>query len=119
MAIRLNDSYLDCGVCRSESEAFIPLLKDADEKIRNKSGEGNDYVGWIDLPVDYDRDETERIKKAADRIRKNSDVFVVIGIGGSYLGAKAALDFLRSPNYNLLVRNTPEIYFIGNSFSGS
>lgn len=119
MAIRLNDSYLDCGVCRSESEAFIPLLKDADEKIRNKSGEGNDYVGWIDLPVDYDRDETERIKKAADRIRKNSDVFVVIGIGGSYLGAKAALDFLRSPNYNLLVRNTPEIYFIGNSFSGN
>ena len=119
MPIKLNDTYLAQGACRTEAAAFLPLLRDADEKIRNKSGAGSDYVGWIDLPVDYDREEVARIKKTAAAIQAHSDVFVVIGIGGSYLGAKAAIDFLRSPNYNTIRKRTPDIYFIGNSFSGS
>ena len=119
MPIKLNDTYLGQGACRTEAAAFLPLLRDADEKIRNKSGAGNDYVGWIDLPVDYDREEVARIKKTAAAIQAHSDIFVVIGIGGSYLGAKAAIDFLRSPNYNTIRKRTPDIYFIGNSFSGS
>ena len=119
MPIKLNDTYLGQGACRTEAAAFLPLLRDAEEKIRNKSGAGNDYVGWIDLPVDYDREEVARIKKTAAAIQAHSDIFVVIGIGGSYLGAKAAIDFLRSPNYNTIRKRTPDIYFIGNSFSGS
>ena len=87
-----------------------------------KTGAGNDFLGWIDLPVDYDKDEFARIKKAAQKIQQDSEVLVVIGIGGSYLGARAAIEFLRHGFYNNLpkeVRKTPEIYYAGNSISGT
>ena len=87
-----------------------------------KSGAGNDFLGWIDLPVNYDKEEFARIQKAADKIKNDSDVLVVIGIGGSYLGARAAIEFLRHSFYNNLpkeVRKTPEIYYCGNSISST
>ena len=88
----------------------------------SKSGAGNDFLGWIDLPVDYDKEEFARIKKAAKKIQEDSEVLVVIGIGGSYLGARAAIEFLRHSFYNMVskeVRKTPEIYYAGNSISGT
>lgn len=90
------------------------------EVLLKKTGAGNDFLGWIDLPVDYDKEEFARIQKAAAKIQSDSEVFVVIGIGGSYLGARAAVEFLRHSFYNIVskeVRKTPEIYFVGNSIS--
>ncbi len=98
------------------------LTMDAKEQLVSKSGAGNDFLGWIDLPVDYDKEEFARIKKAAEKIQSDSEVLVVIGIGGSYLGARAAIEFLRHGFYNNLpkeVRKTPEIYYAGNSISGT
>ena len=92
----------------------------AKEVLLSKTGAGNDFLGWIDLPVDYDKDEFARIKKAAAKIQKDSDVLLVIGIGGSYLGARAAIEFLTHSFYNVLNkedRKAPEIYFVGNSIS--
>ena len=92
----------------------------AKEVLTSRTGAGNDFLGWIDLPVDYDKDEFARIKKAAAKIQSDSDVLLVIGIGGSYLGARAAIEFLRHSFYNSVskeVRKTPEIYFVGNSLS--
>ena len=88
----------------------------------SKNGAGNDFLGWIDLPVDYDKEEFSRIEKAAEKIKKDSDVLIVIGIGGSYLGARAAIEFLRHGFYNSLPkekRGTPEIYYVGNSISST
>lgn len=82
-----------------------------------KSGAGNDFLGWVTLPTDYDKEEFSRIEKSAEFIKKNCDVLVVIGIGGSYLGARAVIEALKSPNYNALAKDTPQIYFIGNSIS--
>lgn len=98
------------------------LANDAKETLVSKSGAGNDFLGWIDLPVDYDKEEFARIQKAAEKIKADSDVLVVIGIGGSYLGARAAVEFLRHGFYNNIskeMRKTPEIYFVGNSISGA
>ena len=92
----------------------------ARELMLNRTGEGSDFLGWLDLPVNYDREEFERIKQAAARIQSDSEVFVVIGIGGSYLGARAAIEYLRHPFYNNIpkeIRKTPEIYFAGNNLS--
>ncbi len=92
----------------------------AKETLTAKTGAGNDFLGWIDLPVDYDKDEFARIKKAAAKIQSDSDVLLVIGIGGSYLGARAAIEFLTHSFYNVLDkadRKTPEIYFVGNGIS--
>ncbi|MBR6676718.1 MAG: glucose-6-phosphate isomerase, partial [Clostridia bacterium] len=80
---------------------------------------GNDFLGWVDLPVNYDKEEFARIKVAAEKIKKMCDVFVVIGIGGSYLGARAAIEFVKSPLYNNLKKDTPDVYFAGNSISSS
>ncbi len=94
----------------------------AKETLVSKNGAGNDFLGWIDLPVDYDKEEFARIKKAAAKIRSDSDVLLVIGIGGSYLGARAAIEFLGHNFYNCLSREqrkTPEIYFVGNSISST
>jgi glucose-6-phosphate isomerase len=85
----------------------------------NKTGEGNDFLGWIDLPTNYDKEEFDRIKKASEYIKSNADVLIVIGIGGSYLGARAVVEALRSQNYNLLAKDTPQIFYIGNSISPS
>ena len=92
----------------------------AKEVLLQRSGAGNDFLGWIDLPVNYDKEEFARIQKAAEKIQGDSEVLVVIGIGGSYLGARAAIEFLRHSFYNIVskeVRKTPEIYFVGNSIS--
>ena len=98
------------------------LTEQAKDVLVSKSGAGNDFLGWIDLPVDYDKEEFSRIEKAAEKIKKDSDVLIVIGIGGSYLGARAAIEFLRHGFYNSLPkekRGTPEIYYVGNSISST
>lgn len=98
------------------------IVETAKDTLLSKNGAGNDFLGWIDLPVDYDKEEFARIKKAAEKIQSDSDVLVVIGIGGSYLGARAAIEFLRHGFYNSVdksVRKTPEIYYAGNSISGT
>ena len=94
----------------------------AKEELLSKSGAGSDFLGWIDLPVNYDKDEFARIQKAASKIQKDSEVLLVIGIGGSYLGARAAIEFLRHSFYNSVskeVRKTPEIYYVGNNISST
>lgn len=115
--IKLKYSHIK-SITAADLDALMPALREADDKIRNKNGEGADFTGWIDLPVNYDKAEFARIKAAARRIRENSDVLLVIGIGGSYLGARAVIELLYSSYYNQLRKDRPEIYFIGNSFSG-
>ena len=98
------------------------LTEQAKDVLVSKNGAGNDFLGWIDLPVDYDKEKFSRIEKAAEKIKKDSDVLIVIGIGGSYLGARAAIEFLRHGFYNSLPkekRGTPEIYYVGNSISST
>ena len=105
-----------------EVESMKKLAMDAKELLVSREGAGNDFLGWIDLPVDYDKEEFARIKKAAAKIQSDSEVLLVIGIGGSYLGARAAIEFLRHSFYNVVskeVRKTPEIYFVGNSISST
>lgn len=105
-----------------EIDSMKKLAMDAKEVLVSKTGAGNDFLGWIDLPVDYDKEEFARIKEAAGKIQKDSDVLLVIGIGGSYLGARAAIEFLRHSFYNTVskeIRKTPEIYFVGNSISST
>ena len=105
-----------------EVDSMKKLAEDAKELLVSKTGAGNDFLGWIDLPVDYDKDEFSRIKKAAAKIQSDSEVLLVIGIGGSYLGARAAVEFLRHSFYNVVskeIRKTPEIYFVGNSISST
>ena len=107
-------------VSDNEVELMKKQVMDAKDLLVSKTGAGNDFLGWIDLPVAYDKDEFDRIKKAAAKIQEDSEVLVVIGIGGSYLGARAAIEFLRHSFYNVISkdqRKTPEIYFVGNSIS--
>lgn len=109
-------------VSQEEVGYMKKLALDAKEVLVSKSGAGNDFLGWVDLPVDYDKEEFARIKEAAKKIQSDSEVLVVIGIGGSYLGARAAIEFLRHGFYNNLpkeLRKTPEIYYAGNSISGT
>ena len=103
-----------------ELENMKSAVMCAKDVLVGKTGAGNDFLGWIDLPVDYDKEEFARIKKAAEKIQNDSDVLLVVGIGGSYLGARAAIEFLSHSFYNVLPkgkRKTPEIYFVGNSIS--
>ena len=105
-----------------EVESMKALTESARQLLLSKSGAGNDYLGWIDLPVDYNKEEFARIKKAAEKIKSDSDVLVVIGIGGSYLGARAAIEFLGHNFFNSVskdLRKAPEIYFVGNSISSN
>lgn len=107
-------------ISAEELENIKGAVLSAKDVLVNKTGAGNDFLGWIDLPVDYDKEEFDRIKKAAEKIKNDSDVLLVIGIGGSYLGARAAIEFLSHSFYNVLdkgARKTPEIYFVGNSIS--
>ena len=106
----------------AEIEAIKPRIQNAKKVLTEKTGEGNDFLGWIDLPVDYDKEEFARIKKAAEKIQSDSEVFLVIGIGGSYLGARAAIEALRHGFYNSVskeIRKTPEIYYCGNNLSST
>lgn len=109
-------------VSDNEVEMMQKLTLDAKDLLLSRKGAGNDFLGWIDLPVDYDKEEFARIKKAAEKIQSDSEVLLVIGIGGSYLGARAAIEFLRHSFYNMVdksIRKTPEIYFVGNSISST
>ncbi|MCR4740507.1 MAG: glucose-6-phosphate isomerase [Lachnospiraceae bacterium] len=105
-----------------EIESMKKLAEDAKDLLVSKKGAGNDFLGWIDLPVDYDKEEFDRILKASEKIKSDSDVLVVIGIGGSYLGARAAIEFLNHSFFNVIskdMRKAPEIYFAGNSISST
>ncbi len=117
--VRLNEKYLKGFVSEEEIAAMQEEINKADSTLMNRTGEGSDFLGWIDLPVDYDKEEFDRILKAAEKIKKSCDILVVIGIGGSYLGARAAIEYVKSPLYNALSKNTPDIYFAGNSISSS
>lgn len=119
MPLKLEDGYLKGFVSQHEYGAMEPLVKAAHQQLTDKTGLGNDFLGWVTLPADYDKEEFARIKAAAKKIQGNSDVFVVIGIGGSYLGARAAIEFLKSDKYNDLRKDTPAIYFAGNSISST
>ena len=117
MALKLIDKYLDDFICEHEYQAIEEQIKMAHNALTNKTGMGNDFLGWLTLPTDYDKDEFERIKAAADKIKKDSDILIVIGIGGSYLGARAVIELLKSPLYNSLDKKTPQIFYAGNSIS--
>lgn len=115
-------NVLDQFVGKEEIENLQAQVTLADDTLRNGTGAGNEFLGWINLPEDYDKDEFSRIKKSAEKIKSDSDILIVIGIGGSYLGSKAALDFLNHSFYNELSsehRNTPQIFFAGNSISST
>ena len=117
--LKLDLSKIGQFVTREELAAVEQELPAAHEHLLKKNGRGSDFLGWVNLPFDYDKAEYARILAAAAKIRSDSDALVVIGIGGSYLGARAAIEYLRSPNYNLLKKDTPEIYFAGNNISGT
>ena len=101
----------------SYEEELAPRLDEAQNKLQNASGAGSEFTGWVHLPRDYDREEFTRILAAAKKIQSDSQALVVIGIGGSYLGARGVIDCLCSPNYNLKKKSTPNVYFIGNGLS--
>ena len=119
MAVTFSKKYVSGFVPDSEIFAFQDKITAAHRALHEKTGAGSDYTGWIDLPVNYDKEEFARIKEAAKRIRNHSEVLIVIGIGGSYLGARAVIECLRSQNYNVLRKDTPAIYFSGNSLSAT
>ena len=119
MSLKLECGYLKNFINDDEYSAIASQVKSAHELLASGKGPGNDFLGWTTLPTDYDKDEFARIKAAAERIKKNTEVFIVIGIGGSYLGARAAIEFLKSENYNAIRKDTPDIYFTGNSISSS
>ena len=119
MAIRLIDQYVKDFIASGEVQVWAPRVEAAHRQLHEKTGAGNDFLGWLTLPRDYDKEEYARIKAAAEKIQKSCDVFIVIGIGGSYLGARAVVEFLRSPLYNSLKKDTPDIYFAGCNISAS
>lgn len=119
MSLKFNSKYSESIVSPADIEAIAPKAVEAMDTLMSKTGEGNDFLGWIELPTNYDKEEFDRIKKSAEYIKKNADVLIVIGIGGSYLGARAVIEAVKSYNYNLLAKDTPQIYFIGNSISPS
>lgn len=120
--INFDESFVRCFVSEEEMQMMKANVETAKKTLTEKTGAGNDFLGWIDLPVNYDKQEFAAIKKAAEKIRKDSEVLVVIGIGGSYLGARAAISFLKHSFYNRVskeIRQTPEIYYAGNSISST
>lgn len=117
--LKFINKYAEKFVSDEELLAEAPKAVEAMRTLHNKTGEGNDFLGWVTLPTDYDKEEFVRIEKAAEYIKNNSDILIVIGIGGSYLGARAVIEALKSPNYNELAKETPQIYFIGNTISPS
>ncbi len=117
MAVSLLTKYAADFVAPHEVEAIAPQVAAAHATLHQGTGLGSGYLGWLDLPIHYDREEFARIQQAADWIQQNAQVLIVIGIGGSYLGARAAIELLRSPQYNCIKKNTPDIYYAGNSIS--
>ena len=120
--LRFDSSHASGFLTEKDFQAMEPAVLAARDTLLGRRGAGSDFLGWLDLPVDYDKEEFARIQKAAEEIRSHSDVLLVIGIGGSYLGARAAIEFLRHSFYNMVspqVRKAPEIYFVGNNISGT
>ena len=115
MSVKFNGKYLNGFVSQAEFDNVYPQVELCHNILHAKSGAGNDFLGWLDLPFSYDKEEFARIKKAAEKIRSDSDVLLVIGIGGSYLGARAAIEYLGSMQYNDL--NPLKVYFVGNNIS--
>ena len=119
MTLKLNDKYLKKFISEHEYECIAPMVTLADKMLKEKSGAGNKFLGWMDLPENYDKEEFARIKDAAKRIQNDCDAFIVIGIGGSYLGTKAIIEFLSAINYNEAKNNTPSIYYAGCNISAA
>ena len=119
MTLKLNDKYLKKFIAEHEYESISPMVALADKMLREKTGAGNKFLGWLDLPQNYDKEEFERIKVAAKKIQNDCDAFIVIGIGGSYLGTKAIIEFLSAINYNEAKGNTPSIYYAGCNISAA
>lgn len=119
MSLKFNSSYAKQFIRENDLVGLKAQVETAHKIINDKSGLGNDFLGWVNLPCNYDKEEFTRIKAAAKKIQSDTDVLIVIGIGGSYLGARAAIEFLKGQYYNALRGNAPEIYFSGNSISGS
>ncbi len=119
MAIKVNEQYLHSFIESHEKEYMLPYIEVAHDLLHAKKGAGNDFLGWLDLPLNYDKEEYDRIKAAAKKIAAQSSVLIVIGIGGSYLGARAAIEFINSPFYNAKKKDTPDIYFAGNNISST
>ncbi len=124
MSKNISFEYTNASFMFSDADmsAMKDKVKSAKKVLLEKTGEGNDFLGWIDLPVDYDKEEFARMKEAAKKIQDDSEVLIVIGIGGSYLGARAAIEALRHSFYNVVdknVRKTPEIYYAGNNISST
>ena len=117
MPLTLNTSYLKDFIAPHELEYIQPQVDAAHELLHKKNGPGSDFLGWLDLAPAKNADELARLKESAAWIQQNADVLVVIGIGGSYLGARAAIDYLCSPNYNSLPKDTPDVIFVGNTLS--
>ena len=119
MAIKLNDKYVSSFIKPHEFDHLQQRVCMADKMLRTRTGAGHDFLGWVKLPTKYDKEEFSRIKTCATKIQKTCDILVVIGIGGSYLGARAVIEFLKSPLYNNLKKDTPDIYFAGNCISAT
>ena len=119
MSIKFNSSFAADFIRENDLKGLETQVAAAHKTVNEKSGLGNDFLGWVTLPTDYDKEEFARIKKAAEKIKADTDILIVIGIGGSYLGARAAIEFLKGPYYNNLRNGVPEIYFAGNNISGS
>ncbi|MEE1053457.1 MAG: glucose-6-phosphate isomerase [Acutalibacteraceae bacterium] len=119
MSLCFDSSYAKDFIRENDIKGMLGQLEAAHNAVNLKNGLGNDFLGWVNLPFDYDKQEFDRIKAAAKKIQSDTDVLLVIGIGGSYLGARAAIEFLKGPYYNNVRDGVPEIYFSGNSISGS
>lgn len=119
MSVKFNAAYAKEFIKENDLKGLETQVAAAHKTVNDKSGLGNDFLGWVQLPENYDKEEFARIKAAAAKIRKDTDILIVIGIGGSYLGARAAIEFLKGPYYNQLRDGAPEIYFAGNSISGA
>ena len=119
MKLRISDTFVKGFINENEIASIVKQACLALRTVKDKSGAGNDFLGWVNLPADYDKNEFSRIKIAAEKIKKSCDILVVIGIGGSYLGARAAIEFVKSPLYNNLKKDTPDVYFAGNTISPS
>ena len=119
MSIKFNSAFASDFLRENDLKGLQTQVAAAHKMINDKSGLGNDFLGWVTLPEDYDKEEFARIKLAAQKIKNDTDILIVIGIGGSYLGARAAIEFLKGPYYNNLRDDAPEIYFAGNNISGS
>ena len=119
MSLCFDSSYAKDFIRENDIKGMLGQLEAAHNAVNLKNGLGNDFLGWVNLPFDYDKQEFDRIKAVAKKIQSDTDVLLVIGIGGSYLGARAAIEFLKGPYYNNVRDGVPEIYFSGNSISGS